>query len=156
MGTTTDANGTKEKPEDVSLRSKWTFNITTVKTKYTANITVDKMVANSETKFAFLMAQTADKVYIDNVTLIESTNVSVSSNRADAVKLYPNPAENNLYITSKTALRKVELYNVVGKQVKEYSDVLQSINVSDLKTGVYMVKMTDVNGKTVTSKFIKK
>ena len=156
LGTTADANGTQEKPADLSLRSKWNFNITTVKAKYTATITVDKVVSNTQTKFAFLMAQTADKVYIDNVTLMEATNVSVSANRADAVKLYPNPAENNLYIVSKSALKKVEIYNVVGKQVKEYDDVLQSINVSDLKTGVYMIRLTDVKGKTVTSKFIKK
>lgn len=77
-------------------------------------------------------------------------------NPSNNLSVYPNPAENNLYITSKTDLRKVELYKVVGKQVKEYGDVLQSINVSDLKSGVYMIKTTEVNGKTTTSKFIKK
>jgi len=102
------------------------------------------------------MAQTADVVYIDNVSLVEGTNVSVSTNRADAVKIYPNPAVNNLYISSKSEVRKVVIYNVVGKQVKEYSNVLQSVNVSDLKSGVYMIKTTDANGKSVTSKFMKR
>jgi len=72
------------------------------------------------------------------------------------VAVYPNPAENILYINSKTTLSKVAIYNTVGKQLKEYSNVLQNVNVSDLKTGVYMIRLTDINGKTVTSKFIKK
>jgi len=85
-----------------------------------------------------------------------TSNVSIRDNKANAVKLYPNPAENNLYISGKSTLSKVEVYTVLGAQVKEYSNVLQSINVSDLKTGIYIIRLTDTNGKTVTSKFIKK
>lgn len=153
LGTTEDPNGTMVGTE---LRSKWNLDITTEQTAYQLTLSVDKMVANTLTKFAFLMAQTADKVYIDNVSMVEATNVSVSTNRADAVKIYPNPAVSNLNIMSKSDISKVEIYNVVGKQVKLYTDVLQSVNVSDLKTGVYMIKTTDVNGKSVTSKFMKK
>jgi len=82
--------------------------------------------------------------------------VGISDKSANAVKIYPNPAQNNLYISGKPTLSKVVIYNVLGTQVKEYRNVLQSINVSDLKTGVYIIKLTDTYGKTVTSKFIKK
>jgi len=153
LGTTEDPNGTLV---DTELRSKWNIDITTEPITYKLTLAVDKVLANTLTKFAFLMAQTADVVYIDNVSLVEGTNVSVSTNRADAVKIYPNPAVNNLYISSKSEIRKVVIYNVVGKQVKEYSNVLQSVNVSDLKSGVYMIKTTDANGKSVTSKFMKR
>jgi len=153
LGTTEDPNGTLV---DSELRSKWNIDITTEPITYKLTLAVDKVLANTLTKFAFLMAQTADVVYIDNVSLVEGTNVSVSTNRADAVKIYPNPAVNNLYISSKSEIRKVVIYNVVGKQVKEYSNVLQSVNVSDLKSGVYMIKTTDANGKSVTSKFMKR
>jgi hypothetical protein len=83
-------------------------------------------------------------------------NVSIRENKANSVKLYPNPAENDLYISGKPNLSKVAVYTVLGTQVKEYSNVLQSINVSDLKTGIYIIRLTDTNGKTVTSKFMKK
>jgi len=137
-------------------RSKWDIDITTEKTTYTRKFAVDKMLGNTVTKFAFLLAQSEDIVYIDNVVLKEISTVSVRDNKANAVKLYPNPAVNDLYISGKTAQSKVEIFNVVGKQVKEYSNVLQSVNVSGLNTGVYLIRLTDVNGKTVTSKFIKK
>jgi len=82
--------------------------------------------------------------------------VGISDKSASLVKVYPNPAQNDLYITGKPTLSKVVVYTVLGTQVKEYSNVLQSISISDLKTGVYIIKLTDTNGKTVTSKFIKK
>ena len=72
------------------------------------------------------------------------------------VSVFPNPAENTLYINSKTTLIKITVFNVVGKQIKEFVNELNSINVSELTTGVYIIKLTDINGKTVISKFIKK
>jgi len=82
--------------------------------------------------------------------------VGISDKSANTVKIYPNPAQNNLYISGKPTLSKVVVYTVLGAQVKEYSNVLQRINVSDLKTGIYIIRLTDTNGKTITSKFIKK
>jgi len=96
-----------------------------------------------------------NKVYYwDDVTFVNT----VGLHHPDAANMvvYPNPAENNLYFSSTTTLRKVAIYNVVGTQVKEYGNVLQSLNVSDLKTGVYVIRLTDVNGKITTSKFVKK
>ena len=148
--------GTSEGEGNIAGRSKWDINITTAKTTYTRTLAVDKMLANTVTKFAFLMAQTSDMVYLDNVVLKEISAVSVRDNKTNVVKFYPNPAANNLYITGNTTQSKVEIYNLVGKQVKDYSNVSQSVNVSDLKSGVYLIRLTDVNGKTVISKFIKK
>ena len=153
LGTTENPNGTLV---DAVLRSKWNVDITTEKTRYQLTLSVDKVLPNTLTKFAFLMAQTADIVYVDNVSMVEGTNVSVVTNRAEAVNIYPNPAVNNLFISSKSDISKIGIYNVVGKQVKEYTSVLQSVSVSDLKSGVYFIRITDSNGKTVTSKFLKK
>jgi hypothetical protein len=72
------------------------------------------------------------------------------------VSVFPNPTENNLYIGSNTTFNEVAIHNVAGTMVKEYSNVLQSINVSDLKTGIYSIRLTDSNGKSVSLRFIKK
>ena len=45
---------------------------------------------------------------------------------------------------------------MLGAKVKEYSNVSRSINVSELKSGVYMIRLTSVDGETFTSKFMKK
>jgi len=90
-------------------------------------------------------------MYFGIYTGVEGLNQS-----NDNVSVYPNPAENNLYIGLNTDFSKVVIYNVLGAQVKEYGNTLHIVNVSDLKTGVYFIRMTDTNGKTVTSRFIKK
>jgi len=63
--------GSTESPGSYDLRSKWDINITTVPTVHHLIVTVDSMKSNSETKFAFLLAQSADVVYLDNVSLKE-------------------------------------------------------------------------------------
>ena len=155
LGTTTDDGATYSDAEHL-YRSKWNIDITTTKTRYERTLTVDKLQTNSTPKFCFLMAQTADKVYIDNVSLKEIANVSVPVNKTAGFRIYPNPATSTLNIYSNSDMSKVVIYNLVGKPVKEFSNVSESININDLKTGVYMIRMTDVNGKTIISKFMKK
>ena len=102
-------------------------------------------------------AQAGEQTYYwDDVYFGVYTDVKDLNAANNQVSVYFNPADNNLYIRSKTALSKVAIYNVVGSQVKEYGNVAQSVNVSDLNTGVYIIRLTDTNGKTVTSRFIKK
>jgi len=148
--------GTTSDPGNEEGRSTWNVDTTTVQTKYQRTLVVDTIRANTVTKLVFMAAQTADMVYIDSVSLVEGTNVSVRDNKANALKLYPNPAVNDLYISGKSTLSKVEIYNVVGSRVREYRNVLQSINVSELKSGVYMIRLTDSHGQSFTSKFMKK
>lgn len=102
-------------------------------------------------------AQAGEKTYYwDDMYFGVYNDVNYLNASNNNVSIYPNPAENNLYIRSNTTFNKVAIHNVVGTQIKEFSNVLQSINVSDLKTGVYIIRLTDTNGKTVASRFIKK
>lgn len=102
-------------------------------------------------------AQAGEKTYYwDDMYFGVYTDVSELYASVNNVSVYPNPAENNLYIRSNTTITKVAIYNVLGARVKEYGNVSNSVNVGDLKTGVYTIKMTDSNDKTVTSVFIKK
>lgn len=102
-------------------------------------------------------AQAGEQTYYwDDMYFGIYTNVETPDQSNNDMSVYPNPAENNLYFGSSTSLSKVAIYNVVGTQVKEYVNVSHSVNVGDLKTGLYLIKLTDTNGKTVTSRFIKK
>jgi hypothetical protein len=72
------------------------------------------------------------------------------------VSVYPNPVDNDLFIRSNKTFSQVAIYNVAGTQVKGYGNALKSVNVSDLKAGVYFIRLTDTNGNNVSSRFIKK
>jgi len=72
------------------------------------------------------------------------------------VSLYPNPSSN--YFSINTATSKVEVYSLTGQLVKSFDTVANEdhqYNVSDLNNGLYLVKVTDINNREKTMKFIK-
>lgn len=73
------------------------------------------------------------------------------------VRLYPNPASDNLniLISNTIELQKVSIYNLQGQQVDVFSGNQTNLNISKLKSGVYLVKI-DTNQGTVNHQLIKK
>lgn len=88
---------------------------------------------------------------------VTSANLRVAQNAIEGLKMYPNPVSGNtLYITSTTNEEKsIAIYDVLGKQVLSANVSDQALNVSSLKNGVYIVKITEA-GKTATRKLIVK
>ena len=85
------------------------------------------------------------------------TSLSVKGNllATNAVNVYPNPVKNgNLYITSNSSAAKtVAVYDILGKQVLEAKTSNNAVNVSNLKGGAYVVRITE-DGNTDTRKLI--
>lgn len=71
----------------------------------------------------------------------------VDENNSVAFSLWPNPTNETLNIASDN-LKRVELYDVLGQLVivKESQDVTTSVDVSNLKAGLYLVRVTDTKG----------
>lgn len=86
--------------------------------------------------------------------------LSVSENQYSEAKfkLFPNPAKE--YINIKTQLENedsiIEIYNIVGKSVKKLksSSNYNTINISELANGLYILSIKSSNGITV-QKFVK-
>lgn len=72
-----------------------------------------------------------------------------------SIKLYPNPVKNVLYINSKTQLKKVELYSLLGNKIKQFTSNLKSIDTNNLPKGIYIVKMYSENNSATIKKIIK-
>lgn len=69
--------------------------------------------------------------------------------------LYPNPVTNNLYLSTSTSkIEKVMIYSITGALVKSTLTNVENIDVSTLKKGNYLVKVTTDQG-SFTQKFIK-
>jgi Secretion system C-terminal sorting domain len=73
------------------------------------------------------------------------------------LKMYPNPATNNVTIDGPATIEKVSVMNVLGQEVmtKKSDSKSISLDVSNLKAGAYFVKAT-TNGAVATSRIIKK
>ncbi len=78
-----------------------------------------------------------------------NVNSQTVSQNIEDLTIYPNPVTNGkvfIYISSKQNLtKKVEFYDVLGKQI--YSTILtgKELNVSALSKGVYILKITENN-----------
>ena len=69
----------------------------------------------------------------------------------------PNPTSGVLIIVGKD-ITHITVYDVLGKQVttNNYSTLSSvEMNISSLKNGVYMVKVTNANGNASTIKVVK-
>ncbi len=75
------------------------------------------------------------------------------------VKVYPNPMDKVLYISaSKKDFEYAMIYNITGSIVRSIIliDGLNTINVSELNKGIYLLKLKGKNKDAVTKRIIKK
>jgi hypothetical protein len=76
-----------------------------------------------------------------------------TKNEIEGLRIYPNPANDIVTISSNTmAVKSVQLFDVTGKQIMNV-ETSSTINVSSLAKGIYVMKVTE-EGKTSTSKLI--
>ncbi len=91
--------------------------------------------------------------------IFSSCDVGVQENSIlkDYISVYPNPTNAYLNIKTTTSLElDYAVYNLFGQEVlKGELNELQTINVSHLSNGLYMIKIQDKLGNTYQSKFIK-
>ncbi|PZO34540.1 MAG: hypothetical protein DCE86_01930 [Flavobacteriaceae bacterium] len=90
---------------------------------------------------------------IDDIKLT-GNSLGVKENNIAGLKVYPNPVMNGkLFIASDANIEKtVAIYDVLGKQVVN-TTTTDLVNVSNLKGGVYIIKITE-EGKTATRKLV--
>ncbi len=94
-----------------------------------------------------------DDIVINNVATA-TTGVKGISNTSK-YSVYPNPASDVIKI-SDAAGSKLQILSVLGKEVKtvKVDANLQSINVSDLSKGIYLLRVTNNYGKSTTQKIM--
>ena len=83
--------------------------------------------------------------------------MSVDENEASHIQIsvYPNPAKDFVKIDG-TEAAEVQVYNALGQIVKTIQGS-NEINVSDFAEGVYLLRITDADGKNhVTRVAVKK
>ncbi len=73
------------------------------------------------------------------------------------LSVYPNPVSNGkLYVVTKNNFTKqVEIYNVLGKKILTETLIGKELNISKIKSGIYIIKITE-NNITATRKLIVK
>lgn len=90
---------------------------------------------------------------------IENDDPSLSTNEFEASKfsLYPNPTDTgHVTITSSNNdVINVQVFDILGKQIKNETLTNNTLNVSNLKSGIYLIKITQNNASTTKKLVIK-
>lgn len=96
------------------------------------------------------------RVGIDDLSWTCYSSLSIADNGLDTSSIYPNPVKSKLYINlASNENTIVEIYDILGKRVlKTQINSSDSINVQTLKSGVYILKLTQ-NNSSVSKKLIK-
>jgi len=77
--------------------------------------------------------------------------------RDAALTIYPNPAQNLLYLNAQSSMNNIEIYSGMGALLSHIriNDKNKIIDVSNFQPGMYFIRVTLLDGKITTSKFIK-
>lgn len=99
-------------------------------------------------------AITFDELRIGTTTT-DLFTLGVNENAIAGLKVYPNPASNGVvYIeTALNAEKNIAIFDLLGKQVVNTTTTSSEINVANLNSGLYIVKITE-NGATATRKLV--
>lgn len=96
------------------------------------------------------------EVFYDNFSLVEDATASVTDVLASKIRVYPNPATDNITIKSidQSEIDSVELYNILGSKVLSTASLINdSLNVSEMASGVYLLKV-NVGTRSATKRIV--
>jgi hypothetical protein len=97
---------------------------------------------------------TGGTVYVDNVyfSRLSSSNAELNKNN---FKLFPNPAQNQINISSDENIEQISVYDVAGKLMmsRNIQNNGATLDIAHLAKGMYTF-VAIINDKTLTDKFI--
>ena len=91
------------------------------------------------------------------LNVVEGSSLSVAQNSSSTFTIFPNPAKEtlNINLANGVSIKYVEVFDLIGRSVIKSEVVNNSISVSKLSTGTYILVVSDTNGKDYSQKFIK-
>lgn len=84
-----------------------------------------------------------------STTFNVAQTTSVKELTKEDIKIFPNPATDQFQI-SHPAVSQVTIFNIVGNEMRTFNAFPgRSYDISDLKSGLYLVRMTDEKSKVL-------
>ncbi len=99
-------------------------------------------------------------IYIDDIIINTDSIVSngIPSLSNNQISIYPIPILKDLTIENFGKIERVNIYNLAGQLIKQIETQPASkviINLEDLRSGMYLINITNTEGKTITRKISK-
>lgn len=127
-------------------------------TTYAQNITLVRNldVTSPNTTFTASEWTTYAQDTCDDLGSHTTNTLYTESQAIMNINFYPNPLNGNKLFFNTNQRLKIDIYNILGKKIvsQEIDTTLNSLNLTSLSKGVYLVKISNQN-QTVTKKLIK-
>ncbi|MGB5980680.1 MAG: BspA family leucine-rich repeat surface protein [Nonlabens sp.] len=119
-------------------------------------LSVGPQYCQAAQQFRDILTNTYGWIIIDGgVDTSANCTLGIEELEQSTFELYPNPATNQVSIDcNEHAFAKAELYNLQGQRVAYFTT--SSFSVRKLKTGMYIVQVTTVDGQRLSERFIKR
>ena len=97
---------------------------------------------------SFFSISIFNEYYLDDFNYIEGVILGTNDVNDLDFSIYPNPAKNNINISTKEAIEKIHIYSIQGILVKEITNN-KTMDVSNLSNGIYFIEVTSGKRKSV-------
>jgi len=100
---------------------------------------------------------TESAMLIDYVKVYQASGLSFEDEPSlnKTLKVYPNPSNDEIHISSNVSLNSIALYDILGKLILRKVKDTNSIDVSNLNAGVYILVMHSENEKAIKKVTVK-
>lgn len=93
--------------------------------------------------------------YINGTLTVNEVIDALSSDPLSAITIYPNPVEDILVIETDQAIQHIQIINSAGRIITNYKPTSNTLDVSGLPTGIYILKIETGIGLSVERRFVK-
>ncbi len=91
------------------------------------------------------------------ITLLdEGCTIGLTENTIENLSLFPNPSANIIHIQAASQVTLVEIYNSLNQKVYSVQSKNNQVDITNLNSGIYTLKIYDTLGRTEIQKIIKK
>lgn len=100
-----------------------------------------------------LPANYNNQVFYVHYQIMGTTNTELSSYKTTINFIYPNPADDKLYLSS---VKNFKLFNALGQVVRsiDNAEKMDVLDITNLPEGVYFVQFTDLNSHVYFDKIL--
>ena len=113
------------------------------------------VVENVTSREEIVFADNATYGSVDNAIVLTCGTTGIGENDSEVLNVYPNPVNDKLYIETGVEIMEVVVYDVFGRQQLAVSGQQSAVCVTNLNSGIYLVKIVTENGEVVKH-FVKK
>lgn len=94
---------------------------------------------------------------VNSVKAVAGIGLSVEEDaEVEAFRMYPNPANNRVYVQAESEIQTISIYNTLGAlvQVLNVNGEAVELDLAGYNTGIYLINVKQANGNNATQRLV--